>query len=143
MAGSDLDRVMAIAASLATAPQWTRAAYEAAISGEEGPRRIALVVENSRDVIGFAIALVIGPVAEIETIGIESKAQGHGFGSSLLLAMLEELRLAGAGEVELEVRSSSEWAIRLYKRAGFLEVGRRRGYYQEPVEDAVLLLLGP
>jgi ribosomal-protein-alanine N-acetyltransferase len=138
----DLDRVMAIAASLPTAPQWTRQAYEAAIVSGNGPRRIALVAEHSDEVIGFAIARVVAPVAEIETIAIDKKAQGYGFGSSLLLAMLEELRLAGAEDVELEVRSSNEWAIRLYERAGFLEVGRRRGYYREPDEDALVLRLG-
>ncbi len=48
MAEGDLDRVMEIAASLATAPQWTRGAYEAAIAGGDGPRRIALVAEANR-----------------------------------------------------------------------------------------------
>ena len=146
MVEGDLDRVMEIAGSLATAPQWTRGAYEAAIAGGVGPRRIALVAERAGErageVIGFAIARVVAPVAEIETIAIDGKAQGYGFGSSLLLAVLEDLRLAGAEEVELEVRASNEWAIRLYERAGFLEVGRRRGYYREPVEYAVLLRLG-
>ena len=141
MVASDLDRVMGIAASLATAPQWTRAAYEAAIASGDRPRRIALVAERSGEVIGFAIARVVGPVAEIETIGIDGKMQGRGFGSSLLLAVLDELRLAGVEDVELEVRSSNERAIRLYERVGFFEVGRRRGYYREPVEDAVLLRL--
>ena len=145
MVEGDLDRVMEIAASLGTAPQWTRGAYEAAIAGGDAPRRIALVAERAGErageVIGFAIARVVGPVAEIETIGIDRKAQGFGFGSSLLLAVLEELRLAGAEDIELEVRASNKRAIRLYERAGFLEVGRRRGYYREPVEDAVLLRL--
>lgn len=142
MVEGDLDRVMEIAASLATAPQWMRGAYESAISGGNGPRRIALVAAHSGAVIGFAIARLVAQVAEIETIGIAEKAQGYGFGSSLLLAVLEELRLAGAEDVELEVRASNEWAIRLYERAGFGEVGRRRGYYREPAEDAVLLRLG-
>ncbi len=141
MVESDIDRVMAIALSLPTAPQWGRAAYEAAVSGD-GPRRIALVAEYSRELIGFAIARSFDSLAEIETIAIEKQAQGFGFGSSLLFAILEELRLAGVVEVELEVRSSNEWALWIYKRAGFLEAGRRRGYYREPVEDAVLLRFG-
>ncbi len=91
--------------------------------------------------IGFAIARVVAPVAEIETIAIAGKAQGYGFGSSLLLAMLEELRLAGAEEVELEVRASNEGRYGCMSERDFCEVGRRRGYYREPVEDAVLLRL--
>jgi ribosomal-protein-alanine N-acetyltransferase len=142
MVGNDLDRVMEIAGSLVTAPQWARTAYEVSISSNDGPRRIALVAERAGEVAGFAIARVVVPVAEIETIGIDQKAQGYGFGSSLLLAMLEELKVAGVEEVELEVRSSNEGALRVYERAGFCEVGRRRGYYREPDEDAVLLRLG-
>jgi ribosomal-protein-alanine N-acetyltransferase len=142
MAESDLDRVMEIAASLPMAPQWGRSAYEIAISIGDGPGRIALVAEQAGGVIGFVIASVITRQAEIETVAVEDGVQGCGFGSSLLRAMLEELRRIEVGVVELEVRSSNERALRLYRRAGFREVGRRRGYYRAPVEDAVLLRLG-
>ncbi len=141
MAEGDLDRVMEIAASLGTAPDWARTAYEAAIAGGDGPKRIALAAELSGEAIGFAVARVIAPLAEIETIAVAGKAQGRGYGSALLWAMLEELKAADAGEVELEVRSANAGALRLYQRAGFREVGRRRGYYREPDEDAVLLRL--
>jgi [ribosomal protein S18]-alanine N-acetyltransferase len=139
MVGRDLDRVAAIANSLQTVPHWGRSAYEDAIAAGNEPRRIALVAERSGEEIGFAVARVVIPAAEIETIAIDGRAQGCGFGSSLLLAMLEELKLAGVSEVELEVRVSNERALRVYGRAGFVEVGRRRGYYADPVEDAVLM----
>jgi ribosomal-protein-alanine N-acetyltransferase len=139
MALGDLDRVVAIASSLQTAPHWGRSAYEDAIASGNEPRRIALVAERSGEVIGFAVVRVVPPSAEIETIAMEGRVQGFGFGSSLLLAMLEELKLAGVSEVELEVRVSNERALRVYGRAGFVEVGRRRGYYADPVEDAVLM----
>lgn len=141
MAEGDLDAVMAIASALPTAPQWERSAYEIAIRAGDAPRRIALVAELSDAVVGFAIARVIGPLAEIETIAVATEVQGVGVGSRLLQTALQEARLAGATEVELEVRPSNQAAIRLYARAGFREAGRRRGYYREPVEDAVLLAL--
>ena len=146
MVEGDLDRVMEIASSLPTAPQWLRAAYETAIASGDEPRRIALVAERAGEraskVIGFVIARVIAQLAEIETIAIAANAQGYGFGSSLMLAILEELKLAGVNEVELEVRSSNNQALRLYRHAGFGEVGRRRGYYKGPDEDALLLRRG-
>jgi [ribosomal protein S18]-alanine N-acetyltransferase len=142
MAWRDLHSVSAIAASLPTAPRWARSAYEAAIATGDGPRRIALVAEHSAEVIGFVVARVVGPVAEIETIAIAGNAQGYGFGSSLLFAVQEELRRADVEEVELEVRASNEQALRFYRRAGFGEVGRRRGYYREPDEDALVLRFG-
>jgi [ribosomal protein S18]-alanine N-acetyltransferase len=139
MAERDLDRVVAIADSLPTAPHWGRSAYEDAIAAGNEPARIALVAERSGEVIGFAVVRVVVPGAEIETIAIDGRAQGFGFGSSLLLATLEEAKLAGVSEVELEVRVSNGWALRVYGRAGFVEVGRRRAYYADPLEDAVLM----
>ena len=138
----DIDPVMAIARSLPTAPHWGRSAYEDALREGAAVRRIALAAEHTGETIGFVVARILDPVAEIESIGIAEKAQGYGFGSLLLRAMMEELRNAGIKEIELEVRASNEGAIRLYQRAGFSEIGRRREYYQGPVEDALLLRLG-
>jgi ribosomal-protein-alanine N-acetyltransferase len=143
MTERDIDRVQAIATALPTAPQWLRADYEIAIAVGEGVRRIALIGEYDSDLVGFAIASVLPPRAEIESIAVEVKAQGFGFGSSLLQAMLQELKLAGVGEVDLEMRESSGQGMPglIYRRAGFREVGRRREYYRNPLEDAVLLRL--
>jgi ribosomal-protein-alanine N-acetyltransferase len=106
-------------------------------------RRIALVGEYASDLVGFVVASVIPPQGEIESIAVEVKAQGYGFGASLLLAVLQELKLAGAAEIDLEMRASSAHGMagRIYQRAGFLEVGMRRRYYHNPVEDALLLRL--
>jgi [ribosomal protein S18]-alanine N-acetyltransferase len=135
----DLDRVVSIASALATVPQWPRSAYEDVVAAGNGLLRIALVAEYAGRVIGFVVARVLGSQAEIESIAVESEAQGFGFGSSLLLATLQELRLAEVAEVELEMRASNRMAWRIYERAGFREMGRRREYYRDPVEDAVLL----
>jgi [ribosomal protein S18]-alanine N-acetyltransferase len=140
MTERDLDRVVAIASALPTAPQWSRSAYVAAAAGN-GLRRIALVAEYSGEVIGFAVASVLASQAEIESIAVELEAQGSGFGSSLLVAMLQELKLAKVEEVELEMRASNGKGWRIYERFGFCEEGRRRGYYLDPVEDAVLMRL--
>jgi ribosomal-protein-alanine N-acetyltransferase len=60
----------------------------------------------------------------------------------LCLAGMEWARGVGAWAMELEVRASSEAARGLYRALGFVEQGRRRGYYREPVEDAVLMGVG-
>jgi ribosomal-protein-alanine N-acetyltransferase len=60
-------------------------------------------------------------------------------GGRLLGAVAEELLKHRVAEVHLEVRSSNERALRLYRRSGFEETGRRTGYYSDPVEDAVLM----
>jgi [ribosomal protein S18]-alanine N-acetyltransferase len=145
MEEADIDPVMAIAASLPTAPHWTRSAYEAAISSLGEPKRMAWVAVHSGEVIGFAIVRLLAPESELESIAIQASAQGRGFGSSLLSTIVQELKVArpetGVEQVDLEVRASNEAALGLYRQAGFRDIGRRRGYYADPIEDAVLLRL--
>jgi len=129
-----VDRVMAIAGSRATAPQWPRAAYLEAVAG-----RVALVAIEAGAVMGFAVAQVVLPEAELESIAVEAGSQGRGVGALLLRALMERLRGLGVSELGLEVRASNAAALGLYGRVGFREVGRRRAYYSGPVEDAVLL----
>jgi ribosomal-protein-alanine N-acetyltransferase len=145
MEEADIDPVMAIAASLPTAPHWPRSAYQAAISSLGEPKRMAWVAVHSGELVGFAIVRLLAPESELESIAIRADAQGCGFGSSLLSTILQELKLArpetGVGQVDLEVRASNEAALGFYRQAGFREAGHRRRYYADPIEDAVLLRL--
>jgi len=108
------------------------------------PRRIALVTEGAQPgkVTGFAVASLLPPQAELETIAVAAESQRRGMGRQMLDEMVEKLRLAGVREVILEVRASSQPALGLYRRLGFVETGRRPRYYQAPEEDAVLMSLG-
>jgi len=45
----------------------------------------------------------------------------------------------GAAAISLEVRAASPWALRLYGGLGFVATGRRRGYYHNPTDDAVIM----
>jgi ribosomal-protein-alanine N-acetyltransferase len=65
-----------------------------------------------------------------------------GVGRELCRAVVGWSKGQGAAMVELEVRSSSAGAIALYAGLGFVEVGRRPGYYDAPKDDAVLMRLG-
>ena len=58
--------------------------------------------------------------------------------SSLVRELLAEARAAGAASVILEVRESNRPALRLYESIGFKPEGRRKNYYQDPAEDALL-----
>ena len=139
MEAGDLGAVMGIAAGLETAPQWPRAAYEAAIDEEALPRRVALVAEIDGLVAGFAIASVIAPEAELETIAVAAGEQRRGIGRALLGALFRELEMRGAGEVTLEVRASNGAAQAFYRAHGFAEFARRAAYYADTGEAAVLM----
>jgi len=141
MTEADLDTVLAIAAALPTAPQWARAAYAAALNQAATPRRIALVAEWEHCLAGFAVASVLAPEGEIESIAVAADAQRQGIGMALLAELLVALAAEGALAIMLELRESNRPAAGLYARAGFREVGRRHGYYRNPREDALLLRL--
>jgi len=141
MASADLEQVTEIAGSLKEAPQWPRAAFERALDPEAQPGRIALVAEAVGRVAGFAVASLLPPEAELETIAVASGAQRHGLGLRLFAELAAELAKAQIAEVNLEVRASNQPALALYRRLGFAETGRRVRYYHDPVEDAVLMRL--
>lgn len=90
-------------------------------------------------VVGYVVAWFVADEGEIANIAVAPSASGIGVGRALLDAALREAALRDCSAVYLEVRDSNERARRLYESRGFEEVGRRRGYYRRPVEDAIVL----
>jgi ribosomal-protein-alanine N-acetyltransferase len=89
--------------------------------------------------IGYVVAWLVGDEAEVANLAVAPEWRGQGVGAALLDAALAEMRRGGAHVAHLEVRDSNMPARALYGSRGFTPVGRRRRYYQAPVEDAVLL----
>ncbi len=97
-------------------------------------------VESGR-VLGFLVASLLPPQAELETIAVAPHLQRHGLARRLFAALTGELAAAQVTEVMLEVRASNQPALGFYRQMGFVEAGRRRRYYHDPAEDAVLMHL--
>ncbi|ADW68236.1 GNAT family N-acetyltransferase [Granulicella tundricola] len=133
----DLEAIVRLEREITTAPHWGIGEYEGIVRGD-GVRR-CLYVADAGGVVGFAVGKVVVDEGEVESIAVRETSRGCGVGGRLLTEVLEWCREAGAGVVDLEVRAGSEGAGRLYRAAGFVEIGRRRGYYSGPVEDAVLM----
>jgi ribosomal-protein-alanine acetyltransferase len=141
MSAADVERVLKIAESLREAPQWAASAYLAAINPDHSPRRIALVAADveSGAPIGFLVASLMAPEAELETIAVAAEGQRRGVGARLLGTLQEELKMERVTELLLEVRASNHGALGFYAALGFRETGRRPRYYADPEEDAVLM----
>ncbi|HVX41675.1 MAG TPA: ribosomal protein S18-alanine N-acetyltransferase [Gemmatimonadaceae bacterium] len=90
-------------------------------------------------VVGYVVAWLVADEGEIANLAVAPEAWGGGVGAQLLDAALAEAVARGVANMYLEVRDSNERARRLYRSRGFEEVGRRRGYYRRPVEDAIVL----
>lgn len=142
MVAADLDRVVEIAAALVEAPQWPRRVFEAVLDPAT-PTRFALIAEDSvaRVVVGFAVAGLVPPEAELESIAVSAGYQRKGVARRLFAVLTDELVQAQAREVLLEVRESNQAARAFYGALGFAIEGRRPGYYADPLEDAVLMRL--
>jgi ribosomal-protein-alanine acetyltransferase len=150
MVAADLAQAMEIAAHLPTAPHWKLAAYQTALDLDARPRRISLAAAMDHEanqeadeekILGFAIACLVPPQAELESIAVPTTSQREGLGRRLFAALANEVRAAGAEEILLEVRASNAAALRFYRAAGMTETGRRANYYVDPVEDAILMRL--
>lgn len=147
----DLGVVVALERGAAEAPHWAEAEYAVIVDGQSvqaqdgGVRRCLFVAEVEGRVVGFAVGKVagVGPegLAELESVVVEKGARRVGVGRELCEAVVGWSRGQGAASVELEVRVGSGGAIALYAGLGFVEQGRRLGYYHAPDEDAVLMQL--
>ena len=89
--------------------------------------------------LGYVVAWFAADEGEIANLAVAPEARGKGIGAALLDAALTHAEQMRVSAVYLEVRDSNQTARRLYASRGFAEVGRRRGYYRRPVEDAVIL----
>jgi ribosomal-protein-alanine N-acetyltransferase len=137
MQATDVEAAVALAAELPTAPHWKAELYLSTLAAG-----VAVVAEAAGGMAGFAVASVIAPQAELESIVVAPEFQRMGVARRLFEALAGELVAAGVEEVLLEVRASNDAALGFYRSLGFEETGRRPGYYSSPVEDALLLRKG-
>ena len=89
---------------------------------------------------GFILSRMVSGEAEILSMAVSSSQRSKGLGGQLLHLHLRRLAGLGIGAVFLEVAEDNVPARRLYRRAGFREVGRREGYYPEGKSSAALVL---
>jgi ribosomal-protein-alanine N-acetyltransferase len=110
------------------------------------PESIMLVARRARadeqtghTLYGFLSGRVSARELHINNIGVHETARRRGIGHALMDAAIEAGKRQGASRAILEVRAGNVAAQALYRRYGFEVVGRRRQYYREPTEDALLM----
>jgi ribosomal-protein-alanine N-acetyltransferase len=139
----DLPRLIEIAGHSVTAAQWKQDDYLRLFVPESQQARTALVIEQDGEqdggVMGFIVGRKVDHEWEIENVAVTSPARRNGLGSRLLGEFLNMVREHGGSHVFLEVRVSNTPARALYEKWAFVESGRRKSYYDGPVEDALIL----
>ena len=115
---------------------WSEKSIRGEMNNEWAFWLTAMEGESLLGYIGIQFGLDGG---DIMTIATEPELRGKGIGKKLVLAAVEQLQEKHLGYLTLEVRPSNSPAIALYESLGFREVGRRKKYYRDPVEDALLM----
>ena len=139
---ADLPQIIALAQQSSTAAHWSLREYDA-LFAPAAPKRLTLVAaeDQSASIAGFVIVRCMGYEWELENIVVAPQSRRNGLAEQLIRELLIRARRQKAEAILLEVRSSNFPALQLYGKFGFMECGRRRAYYSEPVEDALLLRL--
>jgi len=140
MTGRDLDWVVAQEAILHPFP-WSRGNFDDSLSVGHA----CWLMRDAGVPVGYAVVLGVLDEAHLLNISIVRAAQGGGLGRRLLEHLLSTAWRDGVRQFFLEVRPSNLAALALYRRAGFAEIGRRKGYYpsREGREDAIVMRLTP
>ena len=100
---------------------------------------LVAVAEWDRNFAGYIDVWQVAGEGQLNNIGILPEFRGLGIGGHLMKYMMDWLRDCGNEELTLEVRSSNERALHLYRKLGFEEMGVRPGYYLDNGEDAILM----
>lgn len=133
----DVDGVMEVDRDCFSIP-WSKESF---LMELESSLSTYVVAVDDEGVLGYGGFYMVLDQVEITNIAVIGKVRGRGIGKSILEALIKLAVLGGGKVVNLDVRASNEAAKALYYSYGFKMVGMRRGYYQKPDEDALLLTL--
>ena len=98
-----------------------------------------IVGELDGKIIAYAGAWVSFDQAEVMHVAVDKNLRGQGVGTMLFGELIKAVKLRGAKSITLEVRPSNTPAIKLYESFGLKSVGRRKGYYLDNGEDALIM----
>ena len=128
MTAEHIDALMPYEQDMFGPEAWSRHSYAKEIA-DTALRHYLAVEDDDGALLGWGGVMVIGPTAEILTIGVVPQARRRGLATRLLHDLLDEAVRRGAEECFLEVREDNAAARAFYLAEGFAEIGVRRGYY--------------
>jgi [ribosomal protein S18]-alanine N-acetyltransferase len=99
-----------------------------------------LVFEYLGEIVGYIVFWLIEGEVHIMSVAVRSDMRRGGLGSEILGRVLDHARTIGGKYVFLEVRENNTAAIHLYKKHGFSVEFKRKGYYTDTKEDALIMI---
>ena len=131
----DVEQVYAIELEAFSSP-WSR---ESILMEVISPRSHYLVMDYEGEIIGYAGLWKIFDEGHITNIAVKKGYRNRGFGLLLMERLMEHAQDNQIEKLTLEVRCGNFQALKLYKKLGFVEAGRRKGFYDLPKEDAIIM----
>ena len=117
---------------------WTRGMFEETI---ESPISTSSVIEKNSEILGYIMLYSVEDEAHIMNLAVHPDYRGRGYASKLITRTVLHAVMRNISEFFLEVREGNINAQRLYTKFGFKVIGRRKKYYTETNEDALVMKL--
>ena len=140
----DLDDVLAIEQEAFSEP-WTRGMFEAELLGNPFSRFLGAFCHGemppAKRLLGYICYWVVFDELRLMNLAVRPDHRRQGIASHLVRHAVEEGIAHGTTRALLEVRAGNRLAQKLYQTLGFQQYGRRRAYYTNPNEDAILMQL--
>ena len=133
---ADLPQVLAIERASFSTP-WSQEDFAGAL---RFPTSFFLAAVEEGEICGYAGLSFAADEADLVNIAVAPEAHRRGVGSALLKELFCFAKKQGLARIFLEVRESNTGARELYARHGFAAVGKRKSYYMEPEEDAIVMV---
>ncbi len=131
---TDIPAVLSIGRRSPGSAQWTARQYATVVADDSNAE--GLVIEADGSVVGFLTYLsAVADEVELTNLAVDPAYRRRGVAQQLL----SDLRRKVTADIFLEVRAANDEAQALYRKAGFVTIRRRKNYYQDPLDDAVIM----
>ena len=139
MTKEDIPQVLSVAKRCFSTP-WPSESFEYELTNKDSILQVAI---TDTIIAGYICLRTLLDITHVLDIAVMPRMRRAGIGSMLMSGALQELKRLrqDVNIVTLEVRESNISAIGLYEKFGFKEIGRRKGYYKKPLEDALIMEL--
>lgn len=117
---------------------WSERAFRNELTHSD---RIFLVALVGGEIVGYGGVWLVIDEAHVTTLAIAEEHRKQGIGKKLMIELLEKSKEADMVCSTLEVRASNEAALKLYEALGYKQIAKRKGYYPDNKEDAVVMWL--
>lgn len=136
MIRDDIPAVMHIE-NLCFTSRWNESMILFELEGNEFGRFYVYCLEDK--VVGFIDFWITFETCQLANIAVHPDYQGHGFSKEMMDLMVHFANELNCENIMLEVRVSNKRAQALYERYEFIEMNRRKGYYSDNGEDAIIM----